>query len=62
MSEPIRKPAAELRIGDHIIAPEDLEGYVAHVHRGATRVTVRFTDRSKVVLSPNEVVTLRART
>lgn len=51
-----------LQLGDHVVEPPELEGYVAEVRRFESYVTVGYTDRTKAVMHANELVVIEVPT
>ena len=53
--------ALEVQVGDHILQPPNLEGYVALVIKegwGDGTIAVRYTDRTGAVMKSDEVLTI----
>lgn len=55
-------PAAELKLGDHIVEPADLEGYIAEVKWLGQDLWVGYTDRTKALIGAQEPVTIEDHT
>ncbi len=47
-----------LMVGDHIVAPNSLEGYVSLVTPLKDTILIRYTDRTRATALPVEEVTI----